>query len=180
MTHSVSMHFLAEILMFLLMMFQVWIWFHVLSEGQERFCAMFAPTIVRMWYFCCILVYLPVIIQNHFPTLLIVSSQTSRAQRKLLYSPQQSLTHCYIQYIHPSYQSEYVLISYYFLCKQQSKLVKVGNYTDVHLLQNQQSITFSISIVRGSLHTRQQHRWMEFEEQLYFFTSSPLMGQYLA
>lgn len=77
------------------MMLYVWIWFHVLSEEQEGFCAMFVPTIVRMWYFCSVPVYLCVIILNHFPALLITSSQTSRLQRKFLHSLQQSLTHCY-------------------------------------------------------------------------------------
>lgn len=36
--------------------------FHVLSKGQERVCAILAPSIVRMWYVCCFLIYLPVII----------------------------------------------------------------------------------------------------------------------
>lgn len=77
-------------------MIKVCIRFHVLSERQDGLCAMFALTIVGMWYFCCIPVYLPVIIQNHFPTSLITSCQTSKLQRNLLQSPQRSLALYYV------------------------------------------------------------------------------------
>lgn len=159
----------------LLMIFYLWVQFHVLSEGQEGFCAMFAPSIDKMWYFCCVLVYLPIIIETISPPCLSLPPKCldNRGNSSTSYSNQSLLQTLQAAFFTTSYQIhcfDLSLLEYLF----KLKIIFISDYADAKAYLNLKPLlTHTIQEAHGGLKVRQHQTHSNVEsEEIKLWTAS--------